>query len=263
MSRLKAVVGLLMVAFVPTLLTLWGGEKDDKLRGRPASEPAATTLGRLILDGELISPPYEVAIVGDDVTINGRSVERPEPRSPAPVGVDPGTEVKHQVLEAVHTAFAAWAAQDNTEVALERVVRFMKGQPLVESVVVDSEASLRVKFRDERHEEILELSPMDPDQPSLAQVREKYLEDRAQAIEYWLSQGNVVILGDGVSMVTPGSEAVLLLAQLEEIVTSHSDVSARAAAIRAVVPDDSLAQAIARRFLQEGAVREQNEGDRR
>jgi len=223
-------------------------------RGSPADPKASNANGErqgwLILEGKLISGPYDVRIVEGLLEINGNKIEKPV-KPVVSIAVNPSVAARHQVLETLRTALETWVAEEGPAPAREYALAFMQSQPLVEDVRFHSDTHLRVVFRGEEHAEYVDLSTPSETQVSPEQVRAQYLESQAKALKYWLTHGSLVILQEGVLMATAPAEGERTLTQLREIVGSTKDVDIRAASIREIIPDRGMAKAIAEQLLQD------------
>jgi len=201
----------------------------------------------LILDGVLMNPPYEVQVKDSTITINGISIRREFVRR-TDIEVDSSTKVINRVVQDAWANFRMWHAEHGMKEARKRVFDFMKSQPIVEKIYWESDAHLRFLFHGEKYEDGMLLNP--PYEPPLPpeEMRRVQLESSAKAIRGSLARGNLVILQDGVFMITSHPKSRMMIDRLIEIAETTADIEERTAAIREIIPDNVISRRIAERF---------------
>lgn len=247
--NLATVVVMLTTVVVSTVQGQLAGE-GSKGAQTDVAEPEATPTGWLILNGKLIPGPYDIVIEDGKIKINGLGIA-PSPKPRKVITVDPSAVARHQVYEAFWAAFRTWVAEEGLEVARQRALEFMQAQPIVEKAYLASESDLQVLFQGEKYEVTVSLEPPRESPLSPEEARQQFLEDYVGSLRYWLTHGTLVILNEGVLMVTPPSEGEATLKKLREIVVTKADLEERLSAIREIIPDKAMAKAIAERLSQE------------
>jgi hypothetical protein len=215
MNQLKLIVMLMLLVALPTSLAISGDQTQSipiSTRGinQDTDIPIESTEGWLILNGELIPGPYDIVIEDDNIKINGLDITA-SPQPQKVITVEPSTKAQHAVYEALREAFPNWVASDGLDAARLRALEYVKAQPIVENVYMDAESDLRVLFKGEKYEDRIFLDPPIEDQPSPKEVRQNLLNDYLNSLKYWLTNGCLVIINEGVLMATPPLEGQVTL----------------------------------------------------
>jgi len=213
--------------------------------------------GWLIFDGELIPGPYDIVIEDDCIKVNGRShlarVKQPKPPKPThktPYDSKALTEIG--TINLIQDSFPVWRTQVGSEHAQTRALAMANMVETVDSADFISETAMKIIFHrtPEPIPYIIMLNPdVARDSHSLEETHWGILQNRAQSLRGWLSNGNLVILQDVQGLYVINSmKARETLEKLRAIVTSTPDMDTRIAAVRKIIHDDRMAKAIAERL---------------
>jgi len=212
--------------------------------------------GWLIFDGELIPGPYDIVIEDDCIKVNGRSYMAPPepPKQTKEVPYDSNAVAVHNLLNRAEDTFYTYQSAAGLQVAQERTLASLRNEKLVDSAYFSGLGLwLMLHYPPEKEETIpfiLMLAEQRPAPPQpYTERRREILEDRAQSLRGWLSNGNLVILrGVQGLYVINSMKARETLEKLRAIVASTPDMETRTAAIRKIIHDDRMAKAIAERL---------------
>ncbi len=206
--------------------------------------------GWLIIDCERIHSPFDVVVHDSCITANGLRVY-PE----APAEIDTNVVVESAVLERVQVSDSLWKAlpiwlEEGLETAEHLAVEFMQSQPIVDTAYIAEPGTMRVVYHGRLREVDFALaSGRNSRKPSEGWLREQ-LEKKAARIRSALTHHGLVIAQDGHLRIERSFEAPLIFARLQEIARDISEQEARYQAIIKVFDDETVAHALAERFMQ-------------
>ncbi len=203
--------------------------------------------GWLILNGQLLERPYTLERTESGVSVNGRGVLEP-PSYPQVISVSDETAARHELSVTFWKQFYGWVDEEGIDLARSKAVAFMQAQPIVESAALAGENELRIKYKGLPFEERLYLEKKTEARPDLEDRRQKYADDYYESLNRWLEKGCLVIISDGVLMVTPPSEGESTVKSIKSIISSQASTVDKLESLKAIVPDRAMAKRIVNSF---------------
>jgi hypothetical protein len=209
MSARNGLLVAICCAAVIIAATTMLGQQDSgpRVPRRPSPQSSSETQGYLILDGRLVSPPYDVTIEGERVLVNGKTIftsypYRPISEYPRSQQTSPLREQREEASHAFWLEFHQWCKKDGIDVARERAVTYWRHHPLVESVTATPGlSSIKVLFKGgDGFEPSMLLTPLeDPPSPEQEdEVRQAALQQISKSVLGNLRHGSLVLIfGNG------------------------------------------------------------------
>ena len=102
--------------------------------------------GRIILNGRLLEPPYEIVVDIDSLMINGKAVI--SKRNERPLVVDSTTPIKTRLAYKAIDSFSVACAMVGYDSALSLIKDFFEGFDIVDSAYIDASGNFSVKYKD-------------------------------------------------------------------------------------------------------------------
>jgi hypothetical protein len=199
----------------------------------------AEARGLLIVRGELVRPPYTIAVVNGAITVNGRTLDYPG-SCDQPVARASVTDASPLLWQHFWDWWNATAPLDGVDATADASRWFLLSFSLVAGVERVSNNALRVRFARGAAEtvELTELEPRLRSEPPAAAVLD--------VADHWrraLQQGALVIASnEGRWFISRRSEPIL---QAITEAAAISSIEARYKKLRSAVPDDELARELA------------------
>jgi hypothetical protein len=241
---LFAVIVLVLSISIANAQTVW----DKQTYNQPDSADLLPNSGRIILNGRLLEPPYDIIVQNDTIKINGISLIS----QGTPIAMDRDTnsiknaEIKYNLLSASIDSFDNACKNVGYDSALIVMLDYFNGKDIVDSAYIDEHFGFSVKFKDAIGPEWIWYEPTIPDSLKKWGEMQSYnaMVQHATLIRKAVGNGNLVILG------YRGGEAHLSYAQkwikeINRIVTSSQlSREEKFNALRRIAKDDHNAEDI-------------------
>ncbi len=217
--------------------------------------------GWLIHDGQLIPGPYDVVVEDSIILVNNQHIyPRPRPIPKDTTEIDPDIRAISKLSDRFWDILPIWIDSLGRDGAFQRAVEFMLSQEIVDTAYLTANtgtkgpADMRVSYNVGTDFEI----PFDLDSYRNMITKsetegwyQSHLLKRAREIDYLLSHTGLVFSQNGTIRWVRAPRGKSQLAEIKAILGSTTDNRERVTAIRDIVIDKEIAEAIARNFLNE------------
>lgn len=207
----------------------------------PVTIPDTGNVGYLILNGEIIQPPYTVSVRNDTIFINGKCRQLP-PREIQTIKNVP-RDSTFFTIEATHgQLFRGWVDSLGLDSARILSYEYFSSHPLVESVIFAGEATLQVQYKGSNFPMGIQLR-----RPSLTVprkgLRAKSIRYQAHSISSSLSSGALVILrGTTHRQVIQSPRSHEVYKAIESVVNGFGDQSEALEIVRRAIGDKTTVE---------------------
>jgi len=132
---------------------------DKKSSHTPDSADLLPNSGRIVYNGRLLEPPYEITTDGSTILINGIDIyEKPEKQNPI---VDTSLQTMVDVTNRMFVLFDTWYYEVGFDSAEIMAYNYAQNKPGVDSAYFDEDSTLIVKFQCQEWPETMLFSPPD------------------------------------------------------------------------------------------------------
>ena len=214
--------------------------------GSPAIPVNSISSGVIILDGQELTPPYRVDVIGDRILVNERPVlELSIPVDEAPLSL----ETRHGVIQNALRQYGSLKQNQSQNVATARTLSFVQASNLVEDARIMEPGLIEIQFKDQPYPDVLELSD---DQPIVMgpEARQNLLMRKRIMIEGFLRSDCLVILFDDIMTATEPGTAQERLTRIRQASGAGLTAAERTVAFKAAIGDSLVAELLSAKVVQ-------------
>jgi hypothetical protein len=198
--------------------------------------------GRIIHNGELIQPPYQIIADSSNISINGKNIY-PQPKPNPDIKVDSGLIEQCMVLDSVFLYFDGWFDEVGWDSAIMLAYEYLTHQNIVDSVYFDKGSTLRVKFYSQEWPEALLFEPPSESTSDPRQSKFQFLQNQATEMNEFVANGGLIIISEGV--VISRKYASLILKKIKAVMSNGElDHNGKISEIKKIVIDRKTAISI-------------------
>ncbi len=220
-----------------------------QLSGQNKMDPDESPSGRIILNGRLLEPPYEITSIDSTIRINGKALFSIGKEKP--IVIDSTTPLKSRLVHEAIDSFANAYKQVGKDSALQLILDFFSGYDIVDSAYIDKSGNFSVKYSDLNGPIWIWLQPPTSDkQPPTRKHADQLLDEQARLIRSSIANGNLVLIHNG-SVRAFLKDARQKIKNIEEIYLSDNlDNNAKLQMVFGIVKDIDCAKDIIENWKQ-------------
>lgn len=231
LTKIVATIALFTTIAVVTTAT-WSQQND---------ESNAIAKGSVLFNGTLLKAPFVVRFQDDRLTINQTEIGKVEVTDLAteqyPLDTIDG------VIQQAYSVHDSIMKVSGKATAIRSALNSLVASPLVDSAIANGD-NIDVRFKGEDYVEELMFN-LDNTNEDLELNQIKFLKQRLQMIAYFLNEDRMVILQDGILLITEPGSATANDNALRSALTDDLDEQERQERLLDIIPDRLVANRIA------------------
>jgi hypothetical protein len=216
-STIIFVLILLMLGY----LSGYSQVSEKKKYHEPDSADLQEGSGRIILNGRLLDPPYEITTDGETIIINGHDIYL-NPRK-GNIITDTSLKAQIEVTNQLFELFDDWYFEVGFDSARHLALNYLENQSVVDSAYFDEDQILRAKFRSQIWPEAILITPPDSTKENQESAKKDFLKRQTSILKECLSGGMLLIITNGV--IEYKMESTEILREIGKIMSSDRDCS--------------------------------------
>ncbi|MDG2422435.1 MAG: hypothetical protein P8M22_00500 [Phycisphaerales bacterium] len=230
---MKIVASIALVTTIAAVTTTTWSRENDEFDG--------IAKGGVLFNGTLLEAPFIVRFQDELLTINQAEIGKVET-------VDITSEqysldTIDGVIQQAYTIHDAIMKVSGKNTAIKSTINTLVASPLVDSAIVNGDA-IDVQFKGEEFVEVL-MFDFDNRNQDLELNQVNFLKERQQMIKYFLNEDRMVILQDGILVITEPGSAKSKVDELRSALSDGVDEQERRKQLLKIIPDQLVANRVA------------------